>query len=177
MTNQPLDELYFKWLYQQVESPIHEPKPVYWSLARQMYTKEFVWFIPNDDNRVEDGRDLRYEFLDTQTIADVDSDWMALGCSFLELLVGLSRRLSFQTDAMPRFWFYQMLDNIDLNVCTDTHGAPEELVDAVLDTVIWRTYKADGKGGLFPLKNPPEDQRTAELWSQMSAYILEEEYE
>lgn len=60
----PLDEQYLKWLYRQVaSSKYRNPARTYWSLLRQLYTTEFVWTVPNDDNRVEDGRDLRYEFL------------------------------------------------------------------------------------------------------------------
>jgi len=48
--SQPLDELYFTWLYSQVGSVrTRNPARTYWSLLRYLYTKEFVWIIPNDD--------------------------------------------------------------------------------------------------------------------------------
>jgi len=61
--NEPLDDLYLTWLYSQIGSiKLKQPSRTYWSLFRQLYTKEFVWIIPNDDNRIEDGRDLRFKF-------------------------------------------------------------------------------------------------------------------
>ena len=55
-----LDEDYLTWLYSQVGSvKLRNKAKSHWSLLRQMYTKEFIWLIPNDDNLLEDGRDLR----------------------------------------------------------------------------------------------------------------------
>lgn len=179
--NAPLDELYLRWLYRQVASVrLKNPTRTYWSLLRQLYIKEFVWLIPNDDNRVEDGRDLRYEFLDTiseDARYEVDPDWMGLGCSMLEMLIGLARRLAFEADGGEvRDWFWQMLENVDLRRFNDRYFSKDiqvVAIDEVLDTIIWRVYNIDGHGGLFPLKNSEEDQRFVELWYQMSSYLLE----
>lgn len=171
----PLDELYFEWLYSQVGSVrVRNPTRTYWSLLRQLFTKEFVWIIPNDDNRIEDGRDLRVEFLDISGIDDVDPGWMELGCSFFEMMIGLSRRLSFIAEGDPRDWFWHLMDNLGLRSFNDDKGIDIEVVDEILNTVIWRTYSEDGQGGLFPLRNAREDQREVEIWYQQSAYILEQ---
>lgn len=170
----PLDELYFRWLYDQVaDSRVDIPSRSYWRLLKLLYTKEFVWFVPNDDNRIEDGKDLRYEFADQERLEIVDRGWMQMGCSFLELLVALSRRLSFEADGEPREWFWHMLENIDLHLYNDQQALPFQDIDEILDQVIWRTYKHNGVGGLFPLEGPCQDQRDIELWYQLSAYILE----
>jgi hypothetical protein len=172
----PLDELYLMWLYSQVGSvATRNPSRSYWNLLRQLYTKEFVWIIPNDDNRAEDGRELRHEFIANQGLTDVDPNWMRLGCSMLELLIGLSRRLSFEDDGEPRAWFWRLLENIDLERYNDHTEIPEEEVDEVLNRVIWRTYKRNGHGGLFPLQRATEDQREVELWYQLCAYLIENE--
>lgn len=165
----PLDELYFKWLYEQVADSF----PSYWKLLKLLYTKEFVWFVPNDDNRIEDGRDLRYEFVDQFKNENPDQGWMRLGCSFLELLIGLSRRFSFECEGEPREWFWHILKNINLHDYDDDKTLPIQDIDDILDRVIWRTYKHNGVGGLFPLVEPCQDQREIELWYQLSAYILE----
>lgn len=170
----PLDELYFRWLYDQVaDSHVDIPSRTYWRLLKLLYTKEFVWFVPNDDNRIEDGKDLRNEFVDQVNLKSVDRGWMRLGCSFLELLIGLSRRLSFEADREPRDWFWHMMENIDLHIYNDQKKLPSQEVDEILDQVIFRTYKPNGVGGLFPLERPCQDQRDIELWYQLSAYILE----
>ena len=146
----------------------------YWTLAKAMLQKEFVWFVPNDDNRLEDGRLLRYDFIAEEEL-DADREWMELGCSFLEMLVALSYRLSFEDGQPAEFWFAQLLDNLGLKDCTDASPYPPADIDQVLDTVIWRTYRANGRGGLFPLRRPQQDQREVEIWYQLSAYLIENE--
>lgn len=172
--SEPLDELYFRWLYSQVgNAKLKNPARTHWSLLRQLYTKEFVWIIPNDDNRLEDGRDLRNQFVDEQELSDVDPHWMDIGCSMLEMLIALSRRLSFEDDGAPEEWFWRLMQNLDLHDKTDKSKFSAEDVDEILNNVIWRTYRRNGRGGLFPLKRAHEDQSEVEIWYQLSAYLLE----
>lgn len=172
----PLDDLYITWLYKQIGSvKLRNSSRTYWTLARQLYRKEFVWFIANDDNRLEDGRELRHEFADDEHIEDIDPEWLDLGCSMLEMLIGLSRRLSFQTDGESRVWFWQLIDTLGLLDCNDRSDFSFTRVDEILNTVIWRTYNPDGHGGLFPLHNATKDQREVEIWYQMCAYLIEHE--
>lgn len=171
-----LDEHYLTWLYSQVGSvKVRNPSKSYWSLFKQLYSTEFVWFIPNDDNRVEDGRDLRFEFLSDVGRND-DSDWINLGCSVMELLVALSRRLAFEAGGDSHDWFWVLIGNLGLSDYTDSYilkNSAEEEIEDVVNTMIWRTYDHDGHGGLFPLQDAQRDQRDVELWYQLSAYVLE----
>lgn len=170
----PLDELYLAWLYRQVASDrLKNPSRTYWTLLRQLFTKEFIWIIPNDDNRVEDGRDLRIEFLEENGLYEVSSEWMELGCSFLEMLIALSRRLAFEADGSSVRWFWTLMENLNLSTYNDRTPIPLGEVDNILDTVIWRTYSPDGSGNLFPLKNATHNQQNVEIWYQLSAYVLE----
>lgn len=175
--DEPLDELYLTWLYSQVGSVKSRSRSrTYWFLLRQLYKTEFVWLIANDDNRVEDGRDLRHEFVSELNV-EPDDEWMSLGCSMLEMLVGLSRRLSFEAEGKPRDWFWHLIENLDLTHHTDAHcensDLCEERIAEILNVVIWRTYNPNGHGGLFPLRRPEEDQTNVELWYQLCAYVLE----
>jgi hypothetical protein len=43
----------------------------------------------------------------------------------------------------------------------------------ILDTLVWRTYQPDGRGGFFPLNHPEEDQTKVEIWYQMNKYVIE----
>lgn len=173
----PLDELYFTWLYRQVgDVEIANPSKTYWNLLRYLFKKEFVWVIPNDDNRLEDGRDLRVEFLLDERIEDEDENWMHMGCSMLEMLVALSRRLSFEAEGEPKGWFWHLMKNLRFERYNDSTEIDERALDDALDRVIWRTYRRDGRGGLFPLKSTKEDQRKVEIWYQLSAYLLENGY-
>lgn len=172
----PLDEEYFTWLYSQIASAkLKNPSRTYWFLVRQLYTKEFIWLVPNDDNRLEDGRELRREFLESCDIYDPDPEWLGLGCSMFEMLLALSRRLSFEAEGEPRDWFWHLIDTVDLFEYNDRvyKESSKEEVDEVLDRIIWRRYSPNGHGGLFPLRNSAKDQRDVELWYQASAYLIE----
>lgn len=172
----PLDDQYLEWLYSQVASAKQRNSSRgYWVLMRQLYAKQFVWLVPNDGNRAEDGRDLRYEFFEEAGIEidDQVSEWANLGCSVLEMLVGLSRRLGFEAEGDSADWFWHLIENLELADCTDRSNFDWEAVDDVLDRLVWRQYHHDGKGGLFPLKDANEDQRRVELWYQLNAYVLE----
>lgn len=170
----PLDEHYLTWLYSQVgDVQERNPSHTYWRLLKQLYTTEFVWFIPNDDNRVEDGRCLRHEFLQNEGLFPVDPNWMHLGCSMLEMLIGLSRRLAFEAEGEPAAWFWKLIENVGLEYYNDNMPYQEEQVDEVLKRIIFRTYRRNGEGGLFPLRHAREDQTRVELWYQLNAYLIE----
>lgn len=172
--NEPLDDLYFEWLYEQVGNQGSVRSRTHRCLLRQLYTKAFVWMIPNDDNRVEDGRDLRFEFIQAAYIQSVDANWVSMECSVLEMLIALSRRLSFEAEGEPREWFWLMMKNISLDVFTDNHYDSYTIeVEEVLNQLIFRTFQSSGQGGLFPLQRPEDDQRGVEIWYQMSAYLAE----
>lgn len=171
-----LDELYFTWLYGQVADPeIEEPSLTYWQLLKQLFTTEFVWRVHNDENRLQDGKALRLEFIRSQALDGVDPEWMNIGCSVLELMVGLARHLAFLADGEPPFWFWQITENLGLRRYTDDviDEDIETDIKLILEHLIERRYQYDGRGGFFPLKHPSRDQRGVELWYQMSAYVLE----
>jgi len=172
--NKPLDELYLIWLYSQVaDANATSPSRTYWKLFNQLYTKEFQSFVGNDENRMEDGKALRLEFVREQNIFDVPTAWMELECSFLELMVGLSRRLAFEAGGEPYYWFWEMVENLELEHYTDARRLQRVKINRVLDRVIHREYDRDGVGGFFPLRHPRKDQRKEELWYQMNQYVLE----
>jgi hypothetical protein len=173
----PIDEEYFTWLYSKVAN-VNEKnsKKSYWMLCNQLYTKEFLWFVPNDDNRSEEGIELRKVFVREKNIFHPGQDWMHMSCSMLELLIAMSNRLAFLDDRPSRVWFWELIDNLDLTYATDNRYDihVENHVEDTLDRVIWRLYEKNGAGGLFPLRHANEDQRKVELWYQLSSYVNEE---
>lgn len=173
MFSEPEDEAYFKWLYKRTGAYSSGSKTrTHWNLMRQLFTKEFVWIIPNDDNRVEDAKDLRFRFLEDRGVYELDPDWLMLGSSMLEIILSLADRMTFEADRTPREWFWEILNNIGIDSYTDDTSA-FAIIDDACDRVIWRTYEPDGNGGFFPLKDPAEDQRDVEIWYQLCAYLLE----
>jgi hypothetical protein len=167
----PLSEEYLRWLAPQIRE--EEDQVQYWDLVSLLYEKEFVWTVHHDDNRLADGMDLRIEYA---YVAGVSRAQMkALGpCSFLEVLIGLSRRLSFAAGGSAPVWAWIMLGNLGLHKMVDPLNRRKvRKVDDILDTVIGRTYNPDGVGGFFPLAWPDDDMTQVELWYQMAAYIEE----
>lgn len=176
--NAPIDELYFQWLYAQIgDVKLKQPaSKTYWSLAKQLFDKEFAWLVPNDDNREADGQELRRFFLEDTGVTP-DKNWIELACSFLEMFIALAHRLSFEDGMQADEWFWRLMDNLDLEVYTDRSYGDEcsEVIDETLDRVLWRRFEPDGMGGIFPLQHPHEDQREVEIWYQACAYLAEQE--
>lgn len=174
----PLEEAYFEWLYGQVASVRNRnPERSFWKLFQKLHRTEFTWYVPNDDNRVEDGKELRLIFLNSTRyrLDDPHGLFLDLGCSVLEMLIALAKHIAFETDRPVSEWFWRLLRNLEIDAYSDLtyEISIEEEVEEVLDRLVNRTYSRDGRGGLFPLSRPRGDQRTIELWYQMSSYLLE----
>lgn len=182
MASGTLDDQYFAWLYKSIGSvSTRNPTRSHWGLARQLYQKPYFWSVPNDDNREQDGKDLRYEFITECDLGHVDQDWLDLECSMLEMLIALSRHVSDQSFGASQGsaidWFWKLMDNVDLRKYTDSHYGVRDIpaINRVLNSVMERKYNRNGVGGLFPLQEAHADQRRIELWYQMSSYLLEGE--
>lgn len=178
-----LDDVYLTWLYSLVSSVQNtNPSNNHWKLLRVLYTTAFYGYVPNDDNRSADGKDLRIEFLQSTgyPLYDPYGNWFDLDCSVLEMLLALARRAAFEDEAegSPVEWFWRMIHNLELDSYTDDifEISVQETVEEVLARLNERKYARNGAGGLFPLSNTRIDQRTVELWTQMSAYLLEGTY-
>ena len=150
----------------------------YENLLRTLYDMVFYSLIPYDDNREEDGLRLRENFIYEQGQHALSFfDFNNNNCTVLEMLIGLSQRLNFETalskwEKSPSEWFWILLNNLGLDIYTDDNFN-EQIVREKIKIFLDRQYGENGEGGLFPLKYPRRDQRTVELWYQMSDYILE----
>lgn len=171
MSSGTLDDAYLFWLYSQVGNVnARKGSKTYWNLLRELYRTEFVWFVPNDDNRVADGCELRTEWAHKEDVF-CDEEWLSLGCSFLEMLVGLARRMEFEAERTASFWFWHLIDNMGLLGFHDASKFSSDDVEELTSMVIWRTYDRLGHGGLFPLRESRHDQRRVEIWYQLSEYL------
>lgn len=171
-----LDEYYFEWLESLVGSTDVKIQPQKYSeLLHILYTEEFVWSVPNDDNRVEDGIALRHEFISKENIRILDDDihWLEEGCSFLELIISLAKRMNFEIGKSVGDCFWELLDNLHLSHLSDDTAFRKDEVEHVLQRLNYRTYSRDGERGLFPLTRPRRDQRLVEIWYQLNEYLIE----
>lgn len=174
--NEPIEEVYFNWLYSKVASvDVPTPSLTYWTLLRDLHSTEFVWLLSGDDNRAEDGLDVRREFY-RQIRFDQDDPWMHVNCSVLEMLIAFARKAEFQTQMRAREWFWIFMENLGLNDLNDAQHGVTKQVSEVMDAFIWRTYRRNGQGGgLFPLRRTKHDQRKAEIWFQFCEWVIEKE--
>lgn len=172
-----LRDEYLRWLEPQLRDEHDGRDKTFWTLANVMFDKEFLKdipvFLPMDENRMVDGLDLRVEWARAHGkrphILDVLGE-----CSFLEVLIGLSRRLSFTAGGSAPGWAWHLLCNLELNRMSDPiTPAKVRRAQKIMDTVIWRTYNPDGTGGFFPLAWPDTDLTKVELWYQLNAYVAE----
>lgn len=175
--NEAVEDIYFNWLCAKVEH-VENPTPslTHWKLLKKLHHTKFVWILSGDDNRAQDGVDLRYVFL-TEAGIDVDPEWYEIDCSMLEMLIAFAKRLEWQTDYSQKHWFWMMLGNLDIQDLNDAkfNRRAEEIVDEILDSFIWRTYDYNGLGGLFPLREPEHDQTGVEIWYQFCEYLIEQD--
>lgn len=157
------DLKYFHWLVSQIHNPTDK---TYFDLFERLHVTEFVWMVPNDDNRVGDGLDLRREW---------DNVMVGKSASVLEVIVALSQRTAFIAGRQDApHWAWKLLKNVGLTRMSDplTENKADK-VEQILEDLIWRTYRPNGQGGFFPLKNPQEDQTKIEIWYQLNEYVME----
>lgn len=174
--NEPIEETYFNWLCAKVMSvEVPTPSLTYYRLLNEMHHTEFVWLLSGDDNRAEDGLDLRTEFVNT-TGNDPDPEWDTLGCSVLEMCIALCRRVELDTGTPSREWFWTFMENLGLAQYNDASGPEFRNVSDILFQFIWREYEPNGQGGVFPLLYPQEDQREVEIWYQFCSFWAEKDY-
>ena len=150
----------------------------YLELLEALHERTFVAKMPMDNNRVGDGLQLRVDF--QKEHGPWGSSVNRGLCSFLEFLIGLSKRMSFlmygEGNAYTEFYFWKIIGNLGLNKCSDDKWYTingEFFVEDALMRVNDRVYAPDGRGGLFPLVHPDSDQRRVEIWYQMQAWLME----
>jgi hypothetical protein len=149
-------------------------------LLKELHEIKFYSLVPNDDNRAEDGKQLREIFCEREGLQPLSLSQLG-DCSVLEMLIGLAYRLEDESldcrwEKSAADWFWILIDNLSMSRYTDSELLQPYNKDDVrtkIGIMLNRTYRSDGEGGLFPLRYPKHNQREVEIWYQMSAYILE----
>lgn len=167
-----MNDLYFEHLCEMVGGCEASPGLSFYRILRILYEKPFYGILGNDSDRAEDGLDLRDGYCDRDNSP----------CSVLEMIIALAKRMNYimlddnDTDYTCDF-FWRMIDNLlysvpqfdDDNLDADR----ERIIYRILDRFLMRNYSTSGKGGLFPIRNPSENQRNVEISYQMNAWLLE----
>lgn len=131
---------------------------------------EFIPRHPMDENRAQDGIELRSDFeYETGEYLDKDSGLMP-SCTFFEMVAALAIRCENQmmrnTSLGDRTakWFFEFLGNLDLL------GRDERDVKFIVTTC---ELFMEGKKDMFPLKKRGIKQANEQIWKQLTAYLNE----
>lgn len=179
MTRHEINDDYFTWLSNLVCENRYAKQVSFNKLLTHLHNTDFRYSIQNDENRAEDGIDLRYRFAMSQGYGDyVDyvADALDGPCSVLELMVALAVRCEETITDDPYVgnrtgqWFWGMVANLGLGSMLDSKYN-ERFVDDVLTRFMDREYEPDGTGGLFKVRGHTHDLRTAEIWHQLCWYL------
>jgi hypothetical protein len=170
---------YVNWLCEMV---FFGTKEGYSALAKKLQNTPFRYSVERDDCRAYDGTGLRYEYKECNRYAKKIDETEE--CTVLEMLIALARRMddicctSLVRSDQPR-WFWRLLDNLGLSKFDDKHYEKlggDQAVEDILNTWMNRTYKQNGTGGLFPMKNNSHDMRKIDIAMQMHHYLAEINY-
>lgn len=176
MTRDDVINDYFEWLFNIVCGERYSEKISYRKLLMRLHDIEFIYFIPKDQNRAEDGIGLRYRFAYNYKSPAAAETYLDDPCSVLEMMVALAIRCeeSIMDDAnygnRTGQWFWGMVVNLGLGSMVDDRF-DKIFVDKVIEKFLNRNYRRDGKGGLFTVRGCDRDLRDVEIWYQLCWYL------
>lgn len=177
--NKIIDD-YLDWMYCLVSDDRPNKNLSYRSLFQLLYETPFTYVMSMDENRAEDGRDLRYRFC-YETHYDRERACYYLNtypCSVLEMMIALALRCEEHIMDNPDIgnrtgkWFWDMINSLRLGFMNDKRFDADYAKER-LYTFLYRRYQHNGAGGLFIVNNPNYDMRTIEIWYQMHYYLNE----
>ena len=168
-----LKDPYFDWLCIMIGNRN------YMELARSLHQTKFRAKLPADQNRGMDGMHLRVDFMERHGAYGTATNRGP--CTMLEFLIAIAKHMSFlmhgnESDHRTAYYFWILIKNLGLDKCTDENWYSrngEFYVEDAVNRIIDRQYDRNGVGGLFPLRNPMQDQRGVEIWYQMHAWLGE----
>lgn len=174
MTRTAIQESYFNWMYDLVCKDRFAEANSFRKLLSYLHSMEFTYIIANDANRADDGVDLRYKFSLQSDIPNAEAR-ITGPCSVLEMMIALAINEE-QVMHDPKigdrtaYWFWRMVVSLGLGGMTDAIFDRYEVKNAV-NRLLKREYTADGRGGLFTIKDCRYDLRDVEIWTQMCYYM------
>jgi hypothetical protein len=147
-----------------------------------LYRIDFRWSVHNDDNRIGDAIELRYNYQVDRGVSESElKELLLIPCSVIEVICGLAIRMDdLMRDPYESHidrWFWELIDNLGLtNFTNDSYERGAWTVNDVrkiVDIFMDRTYDELGHGGLFPRNVCYKNQKECELFEQMNGYLNE----
>lgn len=175
MNNNDLQRAYFDWMYHLAIRETGELS--YRELLSFLNETPFRPPMPMDENRAQDGEDLRYRFgyefryMDPEIGPLLD----CRPCSMLEMMLALSLRIesimkSPTLGDRTSYWFLLMLRSLGLSGMSDGYFDAAKAAE-IVHRFSNRLYAQNGRGGLFTISSRKHDMRNAEIWYQMNWFL------
>lgn len=170
---------YFEWLFDLACGDLYADQISYRKLLIHLHEVEFIYVHPRDYNRADDGTKLRRRYVLSiipEGFYEQAIDELTGPCSVLEMMLALAIRCEEDYMGDPgigdrtRQWFWSMIRSLGLGSMMD-HAYDSAYINEVLDRFMKREYEANGRGGLFTIKNCKYDLRDFEIWFQMGWYL------
>ena len=168
-------DAYFDWMYDLVCHDRFSNDISYRKLLIYLHDTEFIYLMPIDANRADDGLNLRYRFAYNTRWRYADL-YLTGPCSVLEMMVALAIRCEedYMDDATigdrTGQWFWSMITSLGLGHMDDARF-DQRYANDVITTFIEREDDRDGKGGLFTVRRCRDDMRHIDIWHQMLRYL------
>lgn len=172
MTRDDIRNEYFYWLVGLVCNGRFSKENSFENLLAYLHETEFVYLIPKDVNRANDGINLRWRF----ECEEHHSSNHHGPCSVLEMMVALAVRCEEAIMDNPSYgdrtgqWFWGMIVNLGLGSMSDSNF-DRRYVEETVNRFLNREYEPDGRGGLFRVKQCTQDLRDVEIWYQLCWYL------
>lgn len=169
-----LSKEYFEWMRDLVCGDDKQ----YETLLRFLHEKTFYYIHPLDENREQDGLDLKYRFGWLHDIPDdvIERELGRNTCSVLEMMIALAVRCEesimddYDFGNRTGTWFFDMLKSLEIDEMDD-ENFNEVYVDEAIERMLEREYGPDGEGGLCYLPGCDKDLREVDIWYQMMWYL------
>lgn len=161
---------YFDWLLGIVCTKSQIAR--YSRILSDLYNTNFRWTMDRDLNRLEDGLELRKQFV-TETGA---WDFGYEDCNVLEVMVALAIRMETEImsdcdgDDRTDEWFWYMMSSLRLD-CMPNNEYSAVIAEEIIDDFLDRKFGRTGQGSLFYIPGTNRDMRKVEIWYQMCEYI------
>ena len=169
-----IEDGYVAWLKNQAMGQDRS----YDELLDFLYEKTYFFTLRMDENRAEDGIELRYIYEMENGIDDESGLDPGRDCSMLEMMVGLARRcenqimVDMEEGAQPERWFMVMLTNLGLLDFVNEEFDVRKVND-IIERFLSHRYSYFGEGSLFYVRYPRNDMRKTDLWYQAMWYFTE----
>lgn len=175
---------YFDWLCMWA-IPDGIKRETYRELLLALYNFDFYWSIRNDENRANDGLELRNVF-EEETGEGCDKSGP---CSLLEMFLGLAVRCNNEFMYNPEdpkradIWFWMMMENLGLDKISaenaekwlkmDKNGYFMDSFENIFIHFCDRNYGQNGQFCAFPYTKNSHKLAKTELFYHMGYYLKE----